>query len=250
MMLLANSCFIGLFAYWVIGLFSHSASAQSMSNDNFILQVQDLDTTSESSLDENKIDKKVQKDAGQEQKPNIKSGKAAFAFSISESLIYFGHLSPTNPILRSNKLSISNDLLNGYSVLGFEDKELSWPTGAEALEFPELASQSATVIPDVTCDNGLCSEIRSAPWTNTLTYGFGLRCDNITGLGCLDDFYDETNYKQFANISKNEIPQAIISGELDNKKSVYQITYKLNIAGTQLNRPYSNTITFIAVPNF
>jgi hypothetical protein len=254
--LLGNSFFIGLFAYWVIGLFSPSASAQTMSNDNYILQLRDLDTTTAKPTGNESV---IGVNDQQASKPipgyiiqagflNHKS-KSPFAFSLSETLIYFGPLSPTNPIARTSKLSISSASANGYSVIAFEDRELS---AAAKSDLAAVASDatSGAIIPDTSCDNGLCSETISAPWTNPLTYGFGYRCDNIAGSDCLADFSDSTLYKQFANNSKNEMPETILSGTNERQENISQITYKVNISGAQPKGSYQNVITYIAVPNF
>jgi hypothetical protein len=219
-----------------------SVRAQSMSNDEYMLRLQVLDTSSDKQeTDESVTGISSEKSSNQEQNPKIKTQDGTLAFSISETLIYFGPLSPTNPILRSNKISLKNHSPNGYSIIAFEDKELSWLTTPQELEFPEIASQSGAAIPDTSCDEGLCSETNSAPWTNTLTYGFGFRTS---------DFSEPESYRQFANISKNETPQTIISRTGNDQENIYQITYKVNIAGTQAKGYYGNSITFIAAPNF
>ncbi len=227
---------IGLFVYWVIGLFSLSASAQTMSNDNYILQLQELDATRSKPKIKNSTlgvsDQKVHK---QQPEPNSKA--APFIFSISQSLIDFSTLSPTNPIKRSNKLTVANEPASGYSIIASEDRELS-------------SSPSSAFIPDTSCDNGLCSELSSALWTSPLTYGFGYRCDNILGTDCVDGFSDLEYYKQFANNSRSETQQKVASSTNTGKNKTVQITYKVNISGAQQFAFYSNTITYIAVPNF
>ncbi len=229
----------------------HSALAQSMSNDNYILQLRDLDTNAAiPRINESVMGISHEQSTKKESpaKYKIQAGfldnksKSPFTFSISETLVYFGSLSPTNPIERSSSLSVSGGSTNGYSVIAFEDRELSTPLKG--------ASPSGAIIPDTSCDNGLCSETTSAPWSNPLTYGFGYRCDNIIGSNCFADFSDSSFYKQFANNSKSEIPQKVLSGTKDNIDKLVQITYKVNISGTQPSGSYQNVITYIAVPNF
>ena len=160
-----------------------------------------------------------------------------FRFTISNTSIDFGSVEPTNPVTRTNTLTISNGSANGYTVTAFEDHQLLVPaTGAQ--------------IPDTTCDNGSCSENTAAAWVNTLTYGFGYRCDDITGTDCPTDFSDSTYYKQFANASLNETPQAVMTGTNVGRTKEVQVTYKVNISGTQEGGSYSNTITYIATPTF
>jgi len=160
-----------------------------------------------------------------------------FRFSISQTQIDFGTLTPTNPVTRTNTLTISNGSANGYQVTAFENHQLLNPA-------------NGMTIPDTTCDNGLCTETTSAQWTNTLTYGFGYRCDNVTGSDCATGFTNSNYYKQFADSSLNEAPQSVMSGTNVGRSKQVQITYKVNISGTQPAGTYTNTITYVATPTF
>lgn len=229
-----------LLAIWflVISIPSKTYS-QTMSKDNYILQLHGIDAT---------LGASDQPASGPQAQPSYKielgflhnKSKSPFTFSISETLIYFGEFSPTNPITRSNKLSVQSGSTNGYSVIAFANREL-WALAS---------SEVAELIPDTSCDNGLCSEFSPAPWTNILTYGFGYRCDNVIGTPCGKGFSDSTFYKQFANSSKNEIPQKVLSTTNGKIDKIAQITYKVNISGAQPLGSYNNTITYIAIPNF
>ena len=160
-----------------------------------------------------------------------------FRFSISTTDISFGEVEPTNPVTRTNNLKISNGSANGYIVSAFENHQL-------------LVPGSGAQIPDTTCDNGLCTETTASGWVNTLTYGFGYRCDNVTGGDCSLDFSSPNDYKQFANSSLNENPQPVMLGTNVGRTKEAQITYKVNISGTQPGGSYSNTVTYIATPTF
>ncbi len=160
-----------------------------------------------------------------------------FRFSISTLDIDFGSVEPTNPVTRTNTLTISNGSANGYTVTAYENHQL-------------LVPASGAQIPDTTCDGGLCSESTAAPWTSTLTYGFGYRCDNLSGTDCHTDFTTSTHYKQFANASLNETADAVMTGTNVGRDKEVQVTYKVNVSGTQEGGSYSNTITYIATPTF
>ena len=112
------------------------------------------------------------------------------------------------------------------------------------------ATNSESQIPNSTCDNGSCSEITAALWENTLTYGFGYRCDNIHENNCAYDFFQNQYYKQFSDESKQKTPQIIMSGYESNTNQEIQMTYKLNISKNQSKGSYSNSITFIASPGY
>ncbi|MCX6783238.1 MAG: hypothetical protein NTZ20_04630 [Candidatus Levybacteria bacterium] len=161
----------------------------------------------------------------------------SFSISISELLIDFGSLSPGNPSKRTNTIRISNGPVSGYTV-----------TASESSQLREL--RTGDVIADTTCDDGSCTEAISSSWDSPLTYGFGYRCDNITGTDCTSDFTTDNYYKQFANSSIQESPQKIMSGIGDSLEKEVKITYKVNISNSQVAGQYSNFISFIATPVF
>lgn len=160
-----------------------------------------------------------------------------FRFTISQLDINFGTLTATNPVTRTNTLTISNGSAFGYTVTAFENHQL-------------LSPSTGQVIPDTTCDNGLCTENTSAAWTSTLTYGFGYRCDDVVDTDCSSDFNNATYFKQFADLSANETPGTVMTGTNVGRTKEADITYKVNISGTQVAGQYSNVITYIATPTF
>lgn len=151
---------------------------------------------------------------------------------VSENLIDYGELSPTDPVTRVNNISASGASVWGFTIQAFENGQLKHDT-------------SSFIIPDTTCDNGICTFTTAQPWIGALTYGFGYRCDpGLMKNFCSRGFKDPNSYKQFA---KEVSPQIIAAGAHDLSA---QITYKANISGSQAPQFYSNTITFIVVPNF
>ena len=235
-----------LTTYFLI-LNTGTAGAFTMSNDNFTIDMGNFNSGSgkASSSRYKVLTTTGQTGAGQYTGKNykVKAGfeyiyplSSSFSFSISESLIDFGPLSATTPVIRKNTLTVTTATPLPYQVLAYEDH-------------PLLAPSNAT-IPDTTCDNGSCDESRAAPWTNTLTYGFGYRCDNLIGKDCAPDFAEANAFRHFADNSKREIYKAVMKGSGQGKKSEAQITYKVNISGTQLPGMYINSIYFIASPGF
>lgn len=163
-----------------------------------------------------------------------------FRFSISTTAINFGTLSPTSPVSRTNTLTLSNGSANGYSVTAYENHQLLQPG-------------SGQLIPDTTCDNGACTQTTSGPWTGSetsLTYGFGYRCDNVTGTDCATGFSDSTYYKQFSDNSNSETAQAVMTGTNVGRNKAVQITYRVNVSGSQPPGLYTNVITYVATPTF
>ncbi len=158
--------------------------------------------------------------------------EAPFNLSVSENLIDYGIISATDPVIRTNSLTVSSPYEPGYTIQEFENHSLK-------------QSSSSVFIPDTTCDNGLCTESIAQPWSGTLTYGFGYRCDKNSSLNaCLSDFADDTSYKQFAQTDE----PGIITVSKHN--SSVKISYKINIAGSQAPQFNNNKITLIPVPNF
>lgn len=222
------------------------ANAQTMSSQNYILKG-DVNTAGGQSSNQNsKLNLTVGQTA-QEKTQNtnykIQQGQQYirssdfFVFTVTLSAIDFGVLSPTNPIIRTSTIKVSNPSSKGYSVSISEDHPLQ-------------ASNSASFIPDTTCDSGVCSESIASAWTSTLSFGFGYRCNNLKGADCASDFSNQNFYKQFANTSTKETPQVIMQSNSISKGKEAQIVYKLNIAGTQPSGSYSNTISLIASPNY
>jgi hypothetical protein len=170
-----------------------------------------------------------------------------FSFSIDNLVIDFGTLSPTNPVTRTSTLTVDNQSAYGYVVTESENHQLQVPS-------------TGGIIPDTTCDGGTCTESTAAVWSSTLTYGFGFRCDSTsiiyngsTSSDCLgggSSFSGNANYyKQFADASKNETAQTIISGTSGRDQSA-TVTYKVNIATSQTAGLYTNAITYIATPTY
>lgn len=161
-----------------------------------------------------------------------------FSISLSSNIVDFGTLNPTNPIIRTVDLRVNSLTVYGYSVIVFEDKSLT-----------TIPPVSKAFIPDTTCDNGGCGTENAAEWTNALTYGFGYRCDNITGANCDSSFAKTNFYKHFPNVQNNDDAQSIMAGVGSNDKQA-RISYKVNIPGNQAQGIYNNIITYVGVPNF
>lgn len=225
-----------------------TSHAFTMENDNYIIRMGNFNMLSGQSESSKH---KLTQTAG-ENVPGLYTGKnykiragfaggsgrrnpSSFSFTLSQNTIDFGILSATNPVIRTTNLTIASPA-SPYQVLGSEDHA--------------LLSASNAVIPDTTCDNGSCTEITSAEWSNTLTYGFGYRCEDVKGTGCASAFSDPNSYRQFADRSKGETPQPVMASDIKGKNDEAKILYKVNIPGTQQTGSYSNEITFIATPTF
>ena len=246
---------IGLLGYLFIGLFLPIANGQTMSNENYKIKMQEFNSISGTTTN---TDYTVRSTVG-EISPALSEGvnfkvragfenvasTLPFSATLSSDIIDFGTLIPTNPIVRTVDLSVYSLSAYGYSVVAFEDHPLQ--------SDPDASGQT---IADTTCDNGDCGAEKAGIWINTLTYGFGYRCDNIIGTDCDKSFSNAEGtlsgsklYKHFADNSNGQSPQSVMSG-IGSKNKDIRISYKVNIAGNQAQGIYSNIITFIAIPNF
>jgi hypothetical protein len=157
----------------------------------------------------------------------------SFSFSLSDLQVDYGVLSPTNPITRTTNFVFYNTTIGG-KILAWEDHP--------------LRSENTIILPDTTCDNGQCNELRSSLWDNTLAFGFGFRCDIATSQYCSKDFAESLAFMQFPDISNKETAAVIASFSSSPNAKEGKITYKVNAAGSQPPGQYTNTVTFLAIP--
>ncbi len=221
----------------ILILNSHQSKtyASISTDDNWTIQVDDININSEVPTISIKKNRLPNEKATQIPKETTDS-KTPFSFNISNSIIDYGILTSTNPVYRTTNLSVSN-IKNKFIVTLYQDH-------------PLLIKGTTTTIPDSTCDNGSCSEITTALWENTLTYGLGYRCDDVIGKNCPVDFQIKNYYKQFSDFTKNETPQIIMSNNNMQEVQEAEITYKVNISKTQPAGSYTNNITYIAAPGY
>lgn len=237
--------FICILAFCYIVLYSASANAQTMSNSSYILKMGNFNTASGKPTGPTY---NVSFTLGQTG-ANLFSGAnykvragfqyiyslITFRFTISSIFIDFGIISPTSPVLRTNTLTVSNGSAYGYQVTVSQNHNLREnPTGQE--------------IPATTCDSGTCNPTTAGNWTNSLTYGLGYRCDNVSGSDCDSQFSSGANYYKPFISSPSAVVVMSSTNVGVNKQST--ITYKVNISGTQAAGIYTNVLNYIATPSF
>lgn len=232
-----------------------SAQAQTMSNDNYILKMQNFNTvsgvTTGDSYNLRSTTGGYSPASSEGVNFKVKTGfenlasSLPFSISLSSSLVDFGELTPTNPIIRTLDLETNSLTAYGYSVLIFENEPLTVAPPAES----NSATDNKIFIPDTTCDNGQCDTQTASEWNNALTYGFGYRCDNVAGVDCDASFSKPNFYKHFPDLLNNDDLTSVMAGIGANNRKA-RISYKVNISGTQPQGSYSNVVTYIDVPNF
>lgn len=164
--------------------------------------------------------------------------KIPFSFTISQTLIDFGTLTATNPVTRTTDLTVNSESAKGFTVIASENQPLS---------------SSTSTIPDTSCDSGSCTFANAGSWTGTLTYGFGYRCDDLSGSNCVGFSSDylgaaaSSSYKPFPLSPTN---QTIMTSTKGGRSRKSQITYKVNVSASQPTGTYTNFVTYIASPGF
>ena len=156
-------------------LHTFSENSQAQKNYNVTIETQEIEqqiyrpSTQEVSYE----NANVIKGENYEAVLGFEDSRADIFFSISSSgsIIDYGKLYPTNPITRDSRLSIDSLGSNGYSVFAFQDHPM---TGISA----------NNIIPNTSCDRGLCSKTTPALWNDSLTYGLGYSCEDIINSPC------------------------------------------------------------------
>jgi hypothetical protein len=170
-----------------------------------------------------------------------------FSFSIENQklAIDFGSLIPNVGTTDSNIIAVSSPSGHGYEILAHQNH-------------PLMYLGYGVTIPDTRCNVGsTCTENISGTWNSSTAYGFGFNTiginisNTVTGIGTSSYFDNSgTQFRQFADYSRQETAQIIMSENFPVKNHRARITYKVNISGIQPAGAYQNAITFTAVPKY
>ncbi len=254
---MSNTTSIKIFKYWHLlvvfvalvfigSILAYSARAQTMSNASYMIQMGNLNSISgkptgsgfQLSYTSGQTGSGLYSGTNYKVRAGFQyiSSIIPFRFSVAGNFIDFGIVNPTSPVLRTSTLTVSNGSAFGYQVTASENHNLR-------------DNRTGFEIPPTACgDSGpSCSDTSAGPWTSTLTYGFGYRCDNQSGTDCDTQFADPTYYKAFI-ASPSAV--TVMSGVTVGRNKVAQITYKLNTSGSQTAGLYTNVINYIATPMF
>lgn len=217
--------------------FAQSASAETSSNYNYSIDVDTIDTNPPPPR---KVIRQILGSDTSSLPSQFRSGtnftvtnsEESIAFRNSQNTIDLGILSGTNPVIRTSQLWLTSS----GQVLTYENQPLT--------------SQAKSTIPDSTCDDGSCSEKIGSAWLSSLTYGFGYRCDSDLQSVCEGQFRTSNLYKQYPDVTRNELPQPIMSARKPDQTVSSTLTYKVTISATQKQEGYYNTVTYLAIPSF
>lgn len=150
---------------------------------------------------------------------------------VSDDFVQFGPLSPTNPVIRQLRFSIRGQTLP-FSLFQQMDHNLLNDPGQS--------------IPPTSCDNGSCTETQASLWSSTLTYGLGVRCENIKGTACPDDFLEKNTFRPLGILSSGAA--SIIASGITGEQTELSLLYKLVVPGTQEKGNYQARASYILVP--
>ncbi len=154
------------------------------------------------------------------------TGYKPLVSSISSDSLNFGKIVPGEPLIRTQSIRVIPGTDHGYQVVVSENHGLK---------------NGDSLIPDTSCDTGNCTQILSDVWDNPLTYGYGYRCDSVSGSGCTNGF-EKDQYKRFPNDAAGESSVTMIEA---TNRSDSIVSYKLNVAGIQPDKAYQNIIYYI-----
>ncbi len=169
---------------------------------------------------------------------------APFTFSLSNTNINFGTLTPGVPNTATTNLTVSFSSANGYQVTAREDDSLKTLSGA--------------AIADTSCDSGTPCIISSAnTWGSNSTYGFGYNMSSVSYPNDIPaDFSASSKYRPFANLVASQNPVVVMAADpTTNPAHLYAdstrqstMTFKVNIPVSQTAGTYTTVIRFTATP--
>jgi hypothetical protein len=237
--------FVLILSFLYLALYTMSANAQTMSNSQYMIQMGNLNSIAgkPSGSGFKLLYTSGQTGAGFYSGTNFKvragfeyiKSIIPFRFAISNTFIDFGPVTPGNPILRTNQLTVSNGSAFGYQVTTSQNHNLrSNPNGID--------------IPATACDSGFtCTTTTANQWQTPIAFGFGYNCANVSGTDCASDFTSSIYYRPFVSS-----PSAVVVMRSSNvgRNKQATITYQLNISNAQAAGLYTNVLNYIATPTF
>jgi hypothetical protein len=213
---------LGLLVYFSAYLFPPFAQGEMMSNTNYQIQKRDIEIGPPKKPTPTPTREPAKPYAYGENYKVETNSPSGFAFSLSLNELNFEKPTATNPVIRLLYLTVTSP--SSYQILAGQDHQLT---------------AGDKTIPDTTCDNGQCTQDSASGWTSALTYGFGYQ---TTALG-------QNNFRQFSDLSKNELLETLFFHTGGNNKQD-KVIYKVNVSSTQQTGAYTNVVTYIAIPNY
>ncbi len=159
-----------------------------------------------------------------------------FEFSISDTTIELGTLTPQTPSTGTTLLTVNFGGAGLYQVTAVEVGPLQTASGTNS-------------IPDTICNGGgqTCTETAANVWNSSTAYGFGY---NMSGSSIPGDFTNATYFRPFPDALLSEAPAVVMTSTNVTASSQSTVTFKANISNTQAAGSYQTLVKFVATPSF
>jgi len=169
---------------------------------------------------------------------------APFTFTLSNTNIALGNLTPGVPSTATTDLTVSFSSANGYQVTAREDDSLKTLNG--------------TAIVDTACDSDASCTISSAnTWSSNSAYGFGYNMSSSNYPNDIPaDFTSSSKYRPFANTALSQDPAIVMFADTTTSPAHLHagstrqstMTFKVNVPVSQTAGTYTTVIRFTATP--
>ncbi|NTU72849.1 hypothetical protein HGB07_01595 [Candidatus Roizmanbacteria bacterium] len=156
-----------------------------------------------------------------------------FRFSVSNTNLNFGVLTPGTPATINTTLTVSFGAAGNYQVT--------------AIEEGKLRTMAGYYIPDTNCDGGTCTTSSAAIWNSNSTYGFGY---TMTGQDIPTDFIDSTYFRPLPDRSASANPAVVMYSTNVGRSRQATMMVKTNVSATQAAGSYQTVINFAAIPTY
>lgn len=166
------------------------------------------------------------------------------SFTISNTTVDFGTLTPQTPSTGYTDLSVITNSPEGYQVTAYENFPMRHTGYGDSVNKIPYGAAAGDDLPF----NSI-TESAEGDWDAfTTQFGFGYTLSNLSG----SDAEFTSGYREFADDSFSETPQIIMSksGTTTESGSQVRVTYQVNIDETQPAGTYENTITYILTATF
>lgn len=168
---------------------------------------------------------------------------APFTFTLSNTNIALGNLTPGRPSTATTDLTVSFSSANGYQVTAREDDSLKTLNG--------------TAIVDTACDSGAPCTISSAnTWSSNSAYGFGYNMNSNNYPNDVPADFASLKYRPFANTALSQDPVIVMFADTTTSPAHLHagstrqstMTFKVNVPVSQTAGSYTTVIRFTATP--
>lgn len=225
-----------------------SAYAQASDEQEYTIELNTIQIRDEDEKNENKKSQPVSKPQTASLIPSEKQNlfeeqgyvfisetneQSGLQLSLSRSFVSFGKVQPDHIQEESMDISIRSDVPRPYQM--YTEQTTLFKT-----------KQNEFII-TTRCDSEEhpCTISEAQSWTKEDTYGFGY---NLQGETIPYDFQNNTYFRIFPNVAKQEEPQIISTGISTHIPMITHMTLKLSLPPKQKESTYTSYIHFIVIP--